>query len=238
MSAAASSTVSASSTVNGTQDPTANAANAAGAYGPGESSGEIQRRIDLLLAENAEYENRAALYRTAQEEAESLSMYHPQTTAQSYRMLGMLLGAFAPAAYFARFDGFGLAPWTNHGHPALFFLLLFMNAVCIAVGLNMGKVVGRKMEKFARASWIKMLLFSLLMALLWAAVTGYAGGVIIFIVGGFFGVGFALPVALAAFPAFAVLHRLMERGRLIERKHLLPIAYGISLTISAFILGS
>jgi hypothetical protein len=190
-----------------------------------------------LLAENAEYERRAALYRTAQEEIESLSMYQPRTTAESYRLLGMLLGAFAPAAYFARFDGFGLVPWTSHGNPALFFLLLFMNAVCVAVGLNMGKVVGRMMEKFSRASWSKMILFSLLMALFWAAVTGYAGGVIVFVIGGFFGVGFALPVALAAFPAFAAIHRLMERGHLIEKKHLLPIAYCISLTISAFILG-
>ncbi|HEV7643933.1 MAG TPA: hypothetical protein VGO50_08345 [Pyrinomonadaceae bacterium] len=218
----------ASSTVNRTKDPTANT---------GESAGEIQRRINFLLAENAEYERRAALYRTAQEKTESLSMYRPQTTAEAYRMLGMLLGAFAPAAYFARFDGFGLGPWTNHGNPVLFFLLLFMNAVCIVVGLNMGKVVGRKMEKLSRSSWSKMLLFSLLMALFWAAVTGYAGGAIVFVVGGFFGVGFALPVALAAFPAFAVIHRLMERGHLVEKKHLLPIAYGISLTISAFILG-
>jgi hypothetical protein len=225
----------ASSTVSRVEDPTVNTADTSG---PGESAGEIQRRIDFLLAENAEYERRAALYRSRTEEFETLSMSRPQTTAECYRLLGMLLGAFAPAAYFARFDGFGLVPLTKQGNPILFFLLLFMNVVCIVIGLNMGKVVGKKMEKFSRASWSKMILFSLLMALFWAAVTGYAGGVIVFIVGGFFGIGFALPVALAAFPLFAVIHRLMERGYLIERKHLLPIAYGISLTISAFILGS
>jgi hypothetical protein len=220
----------ASSTLNGIKDPIAPTAYA------GESAGEIQRRINFLLAENAEYERRAALYRTTDEEIESLSMYKPQTNVDCYRTLGMLLGAFPPAAYFVHFGHYGLDLLNTNRNPVAFILLLFMNVVCIAVGLNMGKLIGRKMEKFERASWSKMLLFSLLMALFWAAVTGYAGGAIVFVVGGFFGLGLALPVALAAFPLFAVIHRLIERGHLIEKKHLLPVAYGISLTISAFIL--
>jgi hypothetical protein len=202
-----------------------------------EFADETQRRLDFLLTENADYERRNALYRTSREEFEALSMRDPQTTAQSYRMLGMLLGAFAPAAYFSRMGNYGLPTIDHPGNPVLVFFFILMNAICILVGLNIGTVVGKRMEKMARASWTKLILYSLLMALFWAAVTGAAGGAIIFVVGGIFGIFFALPVALAAFPAFAIAHRLLERGHLIERKHLLPVAFGISLAISAFILG-
>ncbi len=229
MSAAATSTVRASSTIDATNDPTANTPNT------GESAGEIQRRINFLLAENAEYERRAALYRTAHEETESLSMYQPQTTEQAYRHLGFLLGAFPPAAYFTKAHIYSFEP--GRGEIGLVLLTLIINLVCIAAGMGFGKVVGRQMEKHHRAPWTKMLVFSVLYALLWALVTGFAGGAVVFIIGGFVGPFLAAPVALAAFPAFAILLRLNERGLFIERKHLLPIAYGISLTISAFILG-
>ena len=164
-------------------------------------------------------------------------MRNPKTTAQSYRMLGLLLGAFAPAAYFSRMGNYGLPVMDQTGNPALFFFFIFMNAICILVGLNTGTLVGRRMEKMARASWSKLILYSLSMALFWSVVTGAAGGAIVFIIGGVVGIFFALPVALAAFPAFAIAHRLLERGHFIERKHLLPVASGISLVIAAFILG-
>jgi hypothetical protein len=216
--------------------PNAPSAPNANAAAPAAYSDEVQRRINTLLAENAEYERRRALYRSPREEFESLSMFSPRTTEQSYRLLGLLLGAFPPAAYFIRLARYGLDPW-NNGHPLFFLFFAFINAVCLFVGMGMGKVVGKKMRQLERASWLKMISYSSLLALFWAFVTGFAGTAVVFIVGGFVGVVFALPVALAAFPIFAAIHRLMERGHLIEQKHLAPIAYGISLTISAFILG-
>jgi len=195
---------------------------------------ETNRRLTALLAENAEFARRRALYRDPREELDSLLMTSPRTVAQSYGMLGLFLGAFPPAAYFIRMAYYGLGQGESIG---LFLLFLIINAVCVLVGWKMGQVAGSQMLRYERRSWRKMIVFSLLWALFWAVVTGFVGGAIVFIVGGLFGAFFALPVALAAFPAFAVLHRLTERGGLIESKHLLPIAMGISLTISAFILG-
>jgi hypothetical protein len=195
---------------------------------------ETNGKINALLAENAEFERRRALYRDPREELDTFLMTSPQTTAQSYGTLGLLLGAFPPAAYFTRIVHYGLVQSESIG---LFLFLLLINAVCILVGWKIGKMIGNRMELVERSSWNKMIVFSLLWAIFWAVVTGFAGGAVVLIIGGFFGVIFALPVALAAFPAFAVIHRLLERGHLIEKKHLLPAAYGISLAISAFILG-
>jgi hypothetical protein len=200
------------------------------------SDDEVRRRIDLLLADNAELDRRAALYRTSSEEFEALSMTKPLTIEQSYRHLGFLLGAFPPAAYFIKFGAYDVVHW-QRSSLGILLLTVSINIVCILAGMGFGKTVGRQMEKYQRSPWIKMLVFSALFALLWALITGFAGGAVVFVIGGFVGPFLAAPVALAAFPAFAALLRLNERGLLIERKHLLPITYGISLAISAFILG-
>jgi hypothetical protein len=164
-------------------------------------------------------------------------MRKPQTTVQSYRTLGFLLGAFPPAAFFTRLGHYGLPTYHESANIGLFFLFIFMNAACMLVGWNMGRVVGKQMEKLERSSWSTMIVSSIMLALFWALVTGAAGGTIVFLIGGLAGIVFALPVAVAAFPTFAIFHRFLERGHLVERKHLLPVAYGISLAISAFILG-
>lgn len=160
-------------------------------------------------------------------------MRTPLTAQQAYGYLGLFLGAFPPAAYFTRM-GYGFGPGENVLTVGLF---IFMNAVCALVGWKMGKVFGGHVQKAERASWNNMILGVSLLALCWAIVTGFAGGAIFFIIGGVFGAVFATPVALAGFIMFAIVHRLLERGSLVEKAQALPLAFGISLTIAAFILG-
>ena len=111
-----------------------------------------------------------------------------------------------------------------------------MNTVCAVVGYAAGRQAGDFAHRAERSTFNKTILVSLLTAFCWAAVTGFFGGAIVFVIGGIVGAGMAVPVAVAGFPAFTAIHRLMERGSLIELKHLLPVALGISLAISAFIL--
>jgi hypothetical protein len=199
-----------------------------------DSDAQIESRLNTLLAQNADYARRKALYRTYQEEIDSLSMRSPLTAMQAYGMLGLFLGAFPPAAYFIRSGAYGL---DHNGSPVLLAMLLFMNIVCALVGWRMGMVFGERAQRLERDSWSKMFLGISLIALGWAGVTGFSGGVIVLVIGGIFGAFFAAPVAMAGFALFSVIHRLMERGALMERRHVLPVAIGISLTISAFIMG-
>jgi hypothetical protein len=161
-------------------------------------------------------------------------MRSPLTATQAYWYLGLSLGAFPPVAFFIQMGGYG---FKYQFKPAIFLFFLFMNAVCAVVGWKMGRLFGDTAQKFERASWTKMIFGVTLLAIGWASVTGFAGGAIVFIIGGIFGALFAAPVALTGFLMFAALHRMLERGSLIERKHALPMAAGISLIIGAFILG-
>jgi len=161
-----------------------------------------------------------------------------QTTAEAYAWFGTILGLFPPFAIFARilwaaYDG--RTPFTR---DFLLWSLLFlsMNAVCCAVGRQMGRVVGRGVGDPRARSLPALLFVALVMAVAWGSVTGAAGGAVGFLVGAFFGVLCAVPVALAAFPVFALLHRALSRDGIIESRRLWPLAYGVPATAAAMIL--
>jgi len=86
-------------------------------------------------------------------------------------------------------------------------------------------------------SWSYMLFSLPFVGMLWGILAGGAGGIIIFVIGAIFGAALGGAVGMAALPALAVFHRLLKKGDQLDRKHFLPIAFGIIFTISAFILG-
>ncbi len=82
-----------------------------------------------------------------------------------------------------------------------------------------------------------MLLVSPFVGMCWGILAGGAGGTIIFVVGALVGALLGAIVGALALPIFTVFHRLLKRGDQIEEKHFLPLAFGITLVISAFVLG-
>lgn len=73
--------------------------------------------------------------------------------------------------------------------------------------------------------------------LLWGGVAGAAGGIVVFIFGAFFGAILGGMVGSVALPLFTIFHRLLKKGESIERKHFLPLAFGITFIICGFIFG-
>lgn len=169
-------------------------------------------------------------------------MLNPLSTEEAYRWFGTFLGLFPPCALFSRIVGGAIADSVLRGQPpphAVFFwalLFLLMNAVCCLVGRNLGGFLGRKFGDPRARALPAMLLVSGLMALFWGVLTGAAGGAVGFIIGAVVGVFVAVPVALAAFPVFALLHRLLSHGGMIEERHVWPLAFGVPLTAAAFIM--
>lgn len=158
-------------------------------------------------------------------------MREPLTTEQAYRWFGTFLGLLPPFALFNRtflsVDGGG-ALWVA--------LFVAMNVVCCLVGRWYGGVLGRWLgrQRSRGRAWFASAVLA--MALGWSLVTGGLGGVLFFGIGAVFGFACALPVAFAAFPVFAILHRLISRGGMIEARHTWPLAFGIPLTIAALIM--
>lgn len=198
----------------------------------------LDRLYEQIAREQCEKESLAAVIVRAEVEL----MRWPVSTATSFRTLGLLLGIFPPAAIFWEFARYGSVYFGCGTHPpgintrgVLF--CVGMNLVCAVVGWLMGGVLTRILGKRGQNSWIKMVLLLPLLAALWGTITGAAGGAVLYGVGALFGPIFAIPVALLGFTAFGLAHHSLQRDGMIRTSHLLPLAVGITATISAFILG-
>jgi hypothetical protein len=198
-------------------------------------SDDIQTRLDTLLAANAEIARQKAMFSSEREWLESETMQKPLDTEKAYSYFGLMLGLLPPASLILRFtidsrifqsDGAWLVP-----------LLLFMNVVSATVGFFSGKFIGRAARQIETYKWWTMLSAAPFLGLLWGMIAGGSGGLVIFIIGAFFGAFIGGIVGAVALPIFAVFHRLLKRGDVIEYRQFLPLALGITLTICSFILG-
>lgn len=191
----------------------------------------LRARIDWLKAEAARTEPAARIRREAEELA-VLSMRAPLAPTEAFARFGMLLGLLPPAAIFHRIQGY----------DEMFPLLLVMNVVCCAVGRACGSYLFRQVHDEASnsrlASWMRLLLASVLFGFGWGVVTGASGGVLFFGIGALFGIICAVPVGVLGYAAFTLLHAAFARGGLIEADRLWPIAFGVSGVIAALVLGA
>jgi hypothetical protein len=201
---------------------------------------DLAQRLIWLRAEIARDEARGKLWRDEEERAQS--MLDPRTPEEAYAWFGTYLGLLPPFALFASGlaraftrDSYGGSQATD----ALLFWGLFclaMNSVCCLVGRKFGARLGRRMGDPRRWSWPATFFCSMLMGAMWAVVTGGAGGAVGFGVGAIFGIVYAMPVALVAFPVFAVLHRALSHGGMIEERQLWPLALGIPFFVAVLII--
>ena len=192
----------------------------------------VARRLNWLRFELAPETGRRRLL-FEQEERRTLSMLHPLSTEEAYRWFGTFLGLFPPFALFNR-----VIFRAHLSADSLLWIALCvgMNVVCCLVGRKFGAYLGRKAGDPRSRPWLEFAFCPLIMAVFWGVVTGGLGGALFFGIGAVFGVACAVPVALATFPVFALLHRLLSHGGMIEERQIWPLAFGVPLTAAAAIL--
>ena len=171
------------------------------------------------------------MYRSDREKIEAETMKNPLSLDKTFSYFGLILGTLPPAAMFIRFaiDG--------HLEGWIFGVMLIINLISSVVGFFSGKVIAKAIRYFENLKWSTMILALPFLGLLWGIVSGGAGGIIVFIIGAFFGALLGGIVGGIALPAFTILHRSLKKGEMIELKHFLPIAFGITSIICGFILG-
>lgn len=193
---------------------------------------DVQERLTFLLAANDEADAEKAIFRNQKEKTEAEMMPHPIHFKKAFGYFGLLLGAFPPAALFLKF-----ILLSRTIEPGIVILLLFVNLVCAAAGFAAGRIIGNIIRELEKHSWHLMLVTLPFIGALWGIVTGAAGGIFIFVIGAIFGAITAAIVGGIAFPIFTIFHRLLKKGDVIERNQMLPVAFGITFIISAYILG-
>jgi hypothetical protein len=195
------------------------------------SDDSTQERLNLILAANAEIAREKEMFADFREQTEASLIRHPLKTGKIFSIFGLLLGLFPPAAIFYR-----MISNSNNAEPAIIFLFIFVNLTCAVAGYFSGNLIGRMISKAEKYSWSRMILLLPLIGVLWGLIVGGIGGLFIFIIGAFVGAVIAAMVGSVGVTSLAIFHRLLKRGDVMERNQFLPLAFGIVLTISAFIL--
>lgn len=174
------------------------------------------------------------LYKSEREKIEAGFMRRPLDTSKAFSYFGLMLGTLPPAAIFAKFLS---ETFNRNGEVWIIGFILIINIITAVVGYFSGKLVGKMVRDLENYSWLSMTLISVFVGIFWGVMAGGAGGVIVFLFGALFGAVFGAMVGGAALPVFTIFHRLLKKGEMIELKHFLPLAFGITFTICAFILG-
>jgi len=164
-----------------------------------------------------------------------MMMRRPVSARRAYALFGLLLGTLPPAAIFYRVFGYALSQNTEGG--GLLLIILAMNVACALAGRFIASKISSVAENVESDSWLKMLLLSPFVGIFWGACTGALGGMVFFVIGAFFGALCAMAVGIVAFALFMPLHRSVARGGMIEAGHLWPLACGVTMAITALILG-
>ncbi len=194
-----------------------------------------QKRLNALLKLNAETANEKSLFASEREKFESELIKNPITSEKAFAYFGLILGTFPPAAIFTKFF---IENGSFRGDEFwIVGVLAVVNLISAIVGYFSGKLIGKMVRETEKISWWGMLLILPFIGMLWGIMSGGAGGIIIFIIGALFGAYFGALVGSIALPIFTIFHRLLKKGDLIERNQFLPIAFGVTFIICAFILG-
>jgi len=194
-----------------------------------------EQRLELLLKTNAETALERAICNSPREKTELILMKNPISIENAFAYFGLLLGIFPPAAIFIRL--FIDARIFNSDEFWILGFVFVVNLVSALVGFFSGKLIGKIIAEFEKTSWHRMILALPFVGVFWGVMAGGASGAIIFIVGAVVGALLGAVVGAFALPIFAVFHRLLKCGDKIDRKHFLPLAFGISFVVSAFFLG-
>lgn len=193
------------------------------------------KRLNTLLTINGEIAAEKSLYFSEKEKFEAGLLKKPLNSETVFSYFGLMLGSLTPAAIFAKvLFGEGKISVEDSWIVAV---LILVNIVAAFTGFISGKFVGRFISHLESDSWIKMLFLLPAVGAFWGIISGGAGGLVFFLFGSIFGAIFGGLVGLFALPFFTVFHRLLKKGDFIERNQFLPLAFGVTIVICAFILG-
>lgn len=132
----------------------------------------------------------------------------------AYALLGWLIGTFPPAITFvAMFATQSPDPSPDPNAINLTGLFVLIAVICSVAGLITGAFIGLLMKFLRRVHWILPIVLSPILGLIWAVITGGAGGFPVFVVGAIFGAVYAAPFGILGFLLFSTAYESLARRR-------------------------
>ncbi|HUR99318.1 MAG TPA: hypothetical protein VMZ26_14735 [Pyrinomonadaceae bacterium] len=175
------------------------------------------------------------MYRTEAERVAASLMTFPVGSRKTYSYFGWMMGTLPPFAMV--FKIIGETALYNRFSILLITLLAMAGLATGIVGYATGRFIPAAVGYASSFRLPNRALLLSMFGLAWGAVSGAIGGLFLFVVGSVFAGIVGGLVGAVALPVLATLHSLMRRGDVIEARHFLPIAFGITLTLCGLIAG-
>ena len=199
-----------------------------GIYGLDEIEGSDERLAYLLSA------NHLVQQSDLSEEERVHAMANPVSQTRAFALFGSMLGGLGPLSiWVALFLGNG-----GPGSDELLFPLLFSlaNLTTAIVGYCTGKIVGNLVAATHKYRVLSAIPLLLLIGTIWGAVSGFAGGLFLLVIGSIVGAVIGAAFGGVGMLLFGVIYRYLQIAGSIERRQFIPLALGTTLILCSFIL--
>ena len=195
----------------------------------------VEQRLAELLKLNAEIGREKKIYRSDSERIQARLMTRPIDSRKAFSYFGLVIGSLPPFALVFKIIG---ETMPAQRIPILFLTLLAVAGIATGVsGYASGRFVPSLVSRVSQFRLPNRLALISLIGLAWGTVSGALGGLFIFLVGSIFGGIAGGVIGAVTLPILVAFHSALRTGDFIEIKHFLPIAFGITLTLCALILG-
>jgi hypothetical protein len=160
---------------------------------------------------------------------------NPVSQIRAFALFGLMLGALGPLSI-------GIALFFGNGSPSiddLGFALLFLlaNVTTATVGYFTGKVVGNIVATTHKFQLLSAAPLLVLIGMIWGGVSGFAGGLLLLLIGSVFGAAIGAIFGGVAMVLFGIPYRYLQARGSIERRHFVPLSLGTTFALCAFVLG-
>ena len=160
-------------------------------------------------------------------------MTRPIDSRQAFGYFGLMIGSLPAFAIALKILTVGSS---NAAGMAVLFMAVGIGSGLTGLGLGRRCIPGflSYSSNFALPNRVALMI---VMGIVWGALSGAVGGLVFILVGSIPGAILGGMVGAVVVPIMVGLHSCVRVGDFIEMKHFLPIAFGITLSICAVLLG-
>ena len=194
-----------------------------------------QQRLAILLEANETISRQRSLYRTDWERIEASLMTSPIDSKKAFSHFGFMIGIMPPATVAIRAME-GASP--GESFAVVFIVLLLLASVATGIaGFFVGKSVPAAIDSVRSFRLPNRLAMFAVIGMVWGAGAGAVGGFFLLVVGSIFAGLAGAIVGAFTVPLMAIAYEALRLGDRMEMKHFLPVAFGITLSVCALIIG-